>query len=380
VIDRRLPDRRLTDRRSETRISASERRFQALAAGAPIGIFASDADGAPVFFNERCGVLLGLPAGETGPVDWTRQLLADDVERAERAWTQAVREGGELSIRCARRAPGGELRHLDVSAGPVADADGALQGFVGTVVDATALVEATSALEQRNEELHELARSRDDLVAAVSHELRTPLTSIVMFLDLLADEPLSDGQRAALVVVARNTDRLERVIGDLLLMKDAGELELAREPVDLRAVAADALEALAPSAAEAGLTLTLAAPETEVIGRADRARVAQVLDVLLDNALKYTPRAGRVTVRVQDGDGEALLEVQDDGVGIAREDHERVFELFYRGQPSLHQGGGFGFGLAIVRQLAAAMDARVSLRSAPGDGSTFTLAMPAAER
>ncbi len=405
-------------RRAEEALASSERRFHALASAAPIGIFANDATGRAVFFSDHCARLFGVDGPEDEEHDWADAVHVEDRPRVRDAWGRAIAEQTSFVVRYRVHDRDGELRELEIDAVPVRDPEGLMQGFVGTVHDVTELAAATrdlartrahadvqqqhaeeerarrlelertarraaeraaAALEARNDELFALAQARDDLVAAVSHELRTPLTSIQMFTELFAGETLSDAQREWLDVIVRNVDRLLVRVGDLLLLKDGTAVEIARETVELRVVAEEALEGFQPRADDEGVALELPSG-ADVQARCDAIRIAQVLDVLLDNALKFTPRGGRVAVSLaQEEDGLARIEVRDSGIGIPPTDLPHIFDRFFRGAASRELGRGVGFGLAIAEKLVRAQDGEISVDSTPGSGTTFTVLLPPAE-
>jgi signal transduction histidine kinase len=230
------------------------------------------------------------------------------------------------------------------------------------------LTRAQREISRQNASLRELDRLKDALVANVSHDLRTPLTAILGYAELLRRRGgLTDKQAQAVDVIERNARRLLRLVNDLLVLAQtrAGMLTLDREPVDLVQLATDAVELTAPLAEHAGvrLALELAADSATVDG--DPFRLAQLLDNLLANAVKFTPAGGAVTVRV---DGTAL-EVSDTGPGIPAEERERLFEAFARGGGS--DAPGTGLGLTIVRAIADAHGASVEVDTEPGRGTRF---------
>ena len=240
------------------------------------------------------------------------------------------------------------------------------------------------AMEGQNERLRELDRMKDDFVASVSHELRTPLTSIRGYLDLVregeAGELTGEAQHF-LSVVDRNADRLLRLVGDLLFVAqvDAGKISLEHGTVDLIDLAREAIDAAGPAAAHKNIELTL---ETAVLPKleADRARLSQVLDNLVSNAVKFTPEGGHVEVRVFAEDRLALVEVSDDGMGISVEEQPRLFERFFRTEEAAAGAiQGTGLGLAIVKAIVESHGGVISVESAVGRGTTFRVAFPIPE-
>ena len=225
-------------------------------------------------------------------------------------------------------------------------------------------------------------RRQQEFVADASHELRTPLTVLRSATDLLAqhrDEPLSKNAELFDDVRA-DIGRLQRLTGDLLTLarSDRGELELMTAEVDLGALAAEVVRRVQPLAQERGVQLAYAPPPSAPLVEADPDRIQQVLLILLDNAVKYTPAGGQVTVAVRQHDG-GMVEVSDTGPGITPEELGRVFERFYRGDKARSRAdGSSGLGLAIAKSLVDAHGGQLSLASAAGAGTRATLRLPLA--
>jgi len=236
-------------------------------------------------------------------------------------------------------------------------------------------------LADQNERLLELDRMKDEFVALVSHELRTPLTSILGYLELVLEGDageVTEEQRQFLSVVERNSQRLLRLVGDLLLIAqiEAGKLTLQYGVVDLAKLARDCVEAARPRADEKGVDLVLdTGPVPALSG--DRVRLAQLLDNLVSNAIKFTPEGGRVTVGLAREDGHALLAVSDTGIGIPPDEQARLFERFFRTSGATKRAiQGTGLGLAITKAIAEAHGGEISLESAENVGTTFRIVLP----
>ena len=228
------------------------------------------------------------------------------------------------------------------------------------------LGDLASAFERMRVRLEKLDRVRSEFIANASHELRTPLFSLGGFLELMADEELDEATRQEFLETMREqVDRLAKLATDLLDLSrlDAGRMQLAHEPVDLgevaRVVAAE-FAALAERRRHVLETSVQGAP----VARADELRVLQVVRALLDNALTHTPPGTRVTLRAWAEREHALLEVADDGPGIAPEHTPHVFDRFYRAEGGVASGSGLG--LAIARELVQMMGGEVELDSRPG--------------
>jgi len=233
-------------------------------------------------------------------------------------------------------------------------------------------------------------QSRRELIVNVSHELRTPIASIRGHVEslLMAENPAGSpptDQHEYLEIVARETERLGALVDDLLALAraEAGELRLDLAPADVGGVAEEVWATLAPLAKrERQVTLVREiAPGLPPVW-ADRARLMQVLLNLVRNAITYTPAGGIISIRLMQSDAAHLaLSVADTGIGIPAEDLPRVFERFYRTDASRARAtGGFGLGLAIVRDLVQAMGGTVSVASREGEGSAFTVTLQIARQ
>ncbi len=251
---------------------------------------------------------------------------------------------------------------------PVRDSAGRLIGRIFSLSDVTAEREAE--------------RLKDDFVATVSHELRTPLTSMFGFLEVLLDGDageLNDEQRRFLEIVQRSTERLMRLVGDLLFIGqiDSGRLTLETAPTDVPAVAEEVVESARALARVKGIELILLADAVPPI-EADRARLTQLTDNLLSNALKFTPSGGRVEVAVRQDDGRCVLEVADSGVGVPEAERSRLFERFFRTSEATERAiPGTGLGLAISKAIVEAHGGTIGIVDRDGPGATFRVELPA---
>jgi signal transduction histidine kinase len=240
--------------------------------------------------------------------------------------------------------------------------------------------ELGAAFNEMTASLAEAETLRKNLVADVSHELRTPLSIVQGSLQAILEGvyPLEMAQVAS---IYDETRLLTHLVDDLhdLALADAGQLRLEWLPVNVSELAQTAVGQFGPISEAAGVKLELATDGNvpQVTGDADR--LAQVLRNLLSNALRHTPSGGEVTLRVRGSEGQAQIQVADTGSGISPEDLPHVFDRFYRGDKSRsRRGGGVGLGLAIARQLIAAHGGEIGVTSSPGQGTTFTISLPAA--
>ena len=263
--------------------------------------------------------------------------------------------------------PAGELRTLETNGRYVVDADGSRR-LVGTSRDVTA---------ERDAE-----RVKDEFFNLVSHELRTPLTSIIGYAELLSEmeaESLSEQGRRFVEVIERNSRRELNLVGDLLMLTrvTAGTFEIERSRADLAEIARTTLQNAGPAAEDGGVTLSLRVDAPAIVD-GDPHRLAQVVENLVSNAVKFTPPGGSVTVAVGGLDRRVFIEVADTGIGIPRNELGRLFDRMYRAEEAERRHiPGTGLGLTIVKAIVDAHDAAISIDSEPGRGTTVRVELPA---
>jgi signal transduction histidine kinase len=237
-----------------------------------------------------------------------------------------------------------------------------------------------TAFNRMSGELENLERSRRDLVANVSHELKTPITAIRAHLENVLDG-VEEPDPATLQVMLAQTERLSRLIDQLLELSrlESGELPLRREDVELGPLVSQVLSEIEVARSDRGVEVSSDVPADLPAIEADRERVHQVLFNLLDNAVRFTPNGGSVTVSAERHDGSVEVRVADTGVGISPEHLPRLFERFYRADPARSRDdGGTGIGLAIARSVVEAHGGHITAASEPGAGSVFAFDLPVA--
>ena len=353
-------------------------------------------------WNAGAEALFGYTAEEMIGESVSRIVPAGDEHTLQHNLEQMLEKDGKHTYEVTRQRKDGSLVEVQITLSPLRDEQGRLVGISSILrdisdrrkleADRELLLErereargdaeyARMLVEEQNRHLVELDRMKDDFVASVSHELRTPLTSISGYLDLLLEEAedLSDEHQHYLGVVNRNSERLQRLVGDLLFVAqvDAGRISLEMAAVDLAALIADSVEAVRPVAEEKHIQLVEEVEPIE-LEQADALRLGQVLDNVLSNAVKFTPADGSVCVRASLADGRAVVEVADTGMGIAPEDQARLFDRFFRTAAAHHMAiPGTGLGLAIAKAIVEGHDGSISIASEPGHGTTVRLELPA---
>lgn len=345
-------------------LTAGQERLRAMVAGMVEGVVAVDESGRVTFSNHAARSLLGLghevsdrPIQEQTKVTGVGALLAS-ARRSDRA-AQSELEISNTNIDAIVSAQAHRFQ------------DGDAVGVVMVLHDVS--------------ELRRLERIRRDFVANVSHELKTPLTSIRGYVETLLDGAIDDDENNVrfLEKIENNVLRLNHLVTDLLSLarieSQSGFLPVMS--IDLHAAVEEAARRHETRAQARGqdLVIDTCAGRVKVLG--DPEALTQIIDNLVDNAIKYTPDRGTVTVRLLRNGEFATLEVQDTGVGIPLGDQARVFERFYRvDKARSREVGGTGLGLSIVKHLVLALGGTIDLLSAGETGSTFRVRLRLAER
>lgn len=228
----------------------------------------------------------------------------------------------------------------------------------------------------------EVSRLKDEFVGLISHELRTPLSSILGYLELMRDDdehPLSKEQLQFLGVAERNAHRLLRLVGDLLFTAqvESGKFPLDSRELALGEIVVAAVESAGPTAGAAGISLTAEVPDTDGMVFGDPLRLAQAVDNLVSNAIKFTPRGGTVTVALALREKEAVVTVRDTGLGIAADELDKLFSRFFRATTATRNAvPGVGLGLVITKAIVTAHNGEMGVSSEEGVGTEFSLTLP----
>lgn len=241
--------------------------------------------------------------------------------------------------------------------------------------------QAQMLLALQNDQLVEADKLKDEFVALISHDLRTPLTSIIGYVELTLEDvgpELDVERRAYLEVVSRSSERLLRLVDDLLFVArlQAGRLVLERTPLDLSLIASQAVVEARPRAEAKQLTIEFTGGSPLSID-GDKGRLFQLLDNLITNAIKFTPEGGRIDVRAIPSGTTAVLDVSDTGIGLDPNEAELVFDRFFRSSRVVaEQVPGTGLGLFIARAIVEAHDGTIDVSNREGGGTTFHIELP----
>ena len=335
------------------------------------------------YVSERVQEIFGLTADEA--VRDAQAVFAviapQDRDRVVQSVIDSARQLSEWRCEFRLPRPGGLPRWIAGSASPERLPDGRTV-WHGYMQDVTAGHE----LEQARRDAAVAAaanHAKTNFLSRMSHELRTPLNAVLGFAQLMEidrSEPPTPKQMRRLEMIRESGQHLLHMIGDLLDLTriEAGSLTLMLEAVSLDELAKQALEMMATAASRVQVQLHLQPAGQALVVRADRTRLRQVLLNLLSNAIKYNRPGGQVNLRLGLlGTDEVLFEVQDNGLGIDAADLSRVFEPFHRGSQAAGTVEGAGIGLSVTQALVQMMAGRITVASTPGEGSTFSVVLPA---
>jgi signal transduction histidine kinase len=218
-------------------------------------------------------------------------------------------------------------------------------------------------------------------IDTLSHELKTPLTSIIAAAGLLAEElqtTADESHQKLIQTIIHNANTLETRLAELLdiVKTGSGKLQLQLEPVDIKSLVLGTCMQISPLLRGKGQKLKTEVPDSLPIIRGDGQRLEQVLLNLMNNATKFTPEGGNISVRVRKQDTGLVIEVQDDGIGIAKEQQSRLFKPYSRLSSDRQRHPGLGLGLALSKQVVELHGGRIWVDSEPGKGSTFSFFLP----
>jgi two-component system phosphate regulon sensor histidine kinase PhoR len=338
------------------------------------GVVVVSTAGRVVLINRRAERIFGLPSGPDYRgrhlIEMCRDPELQELLRSLPAGTKVEPEAGEIALADPDR------RFLAVSVSPIREAtSGRPMGFVLVFHDIT--------------DLKKLETMRRDFVANVSHELRTPLTAIRGYAETLLAGALDDRERARqfLSVIDRHSERLSRLIDDLLTLSDLelGKTAVKKEPVHVETIVEEVVEVLREKARRGRIELVTHIPADLPLVLGDADRLQQVLINLTDNAIKYSANGGTVRIGaavVSDGAAPMVeVEVRDAGIGIPAADLPRLTERFYRvDKARSRELGGTGLGLAIVKHIVQAHGGRLEIQSTPNVGTTVKFSIPSWSR
>jgi PAS domain S-box-containing protein len=374
--------RDITERKSaENAAQEGAERFRFLAESMPLMVFTAKPNGDVDYFNKQWSAFTGLSLDEIKDWRWTKFIHPDDVKQTVHHWLHALDTGEEFEVQHRfRRADGVYRWHLS-RACPMHDAAGKITMWISSNTDIDDQKSTEGALTHLYKEAESLNRAKDEFLATLSHELRTPMTSILGWTALLAATTLDEKTRKeGIATIHRSAQAQAQLIDDVLDVSRmiTGKLRLTIEPVDMEGVLRSAITAFVPAAEAKELRLRMDFQPNLLHLGGDPARLQQVFWNLLSNAVKFTPAGGRIDVRLFLRDSNAIVEVQDTGVGIRPEFLPYAFDRFAQQEGgTMRHHGGMGIGLSIAKQLVELHGGTITVASeGKGLGTTFTVSIP----
>lgn len=370
-------------RAAEHALRESEARFREMADNAPVMTWVVDEQGSCTFLNRLWYEFTGQTP-ETGlGFGWLAAVHPDDAPRAEKIFAAAVESRSPFQIEYRLRRADGSYRWAIDAAAPRLGKNGEFLGYIGSVIDITDRKAAEDALRASARALREADRLKDEFLATLSHELRTPMTSILGWAQMIGSgSGASDEIKVACEAILRSARAQKQLVEDVLDISrmTTGRMRLERRPSRLDEVIAAALDTIRPAAEAKRIELGISFDREMPALILDPDRMQQVIWNLLSNAVKFHPGGGRVEVRLSRSEGEAVIEVADDGPGIDPDVLPHVFERFRQADSSSRRShGGLGLGLALAKELTELHGGRIEARSELGAGATFSLRLPLLE-
>jgi PAS domain S-box-containing protein len=369
----------ITDQKRTAEALAQQRRlYEAILTNTPDLAYIWNLDHRFIYANEGLLRMWGRT--------WEEAIGKNCLELGYEPWHAAMHDREIEQVKATRMPVRGEVpftgafgrRIYDYLLVPVIGANGEVEAVAGTTRDVTDYKQLESSLVNAD-------RRKDEFLATLAHELRNPLAPIRNAVHLLKlGNTQEDTVRHARDLIERQLQHLMRLVDDLLEVSriTLGQVNLRRTRMDLSAVLRDAVDFIKPPAAARRHKLVADIPDRELHVDGDATRLTQIFQNLLDNAVKYTPESGEITLRVVPRDEEVEVIVADNGIGIPPEYQTRVFDLFTRVHPSDRiKSSGLGIGLALARQLVKLHEGQLDVRSpGPGKGSEFIVTLPLRDR
>jgi two-component system CheB/CheR fusion protein len=367
----------ITERKkTELALRESEESFRALVTASAQTVWRTDAQGKMVEDSPSWRAFTGQTFQEWQGEGWLNAVHPDDREQARKAWLRALEQEmpfeHELRVMHVSR----EWRWTHVKAVPLRDDHRSVRGWVGMNTDVTERRRAEEELRQADER-------KDQFLASLGHELRNPLAPLRTVTDLLKKKQPDDAElRRMCRIFERQVLHLVRLVDDLLDVSriKTGRIRLHLQRLDIRDVVRDVAADIESTTEACKQTLLIEQPHQPLIVEGDATRLVQIVINLLDNAAKYTPEGGRISIATRRAGSNVELSVTDTGIGISQEALHQIFDTFYQvSHEPAGAGGGLGLGLALVRQLAELHRGSVEVHSdGPGQGCEFIVRLPLA--
>jgi two-component system phosphate regulon sensor histidine kinase PhoR len=333
---------------------------------APVGSFIinlgkGDSEGRIVYANPDFCDIFGHTEAECKAMPKAWGFIHPEDRKTLEETLNKLPVGGKVRREVRGLKSDGTVIHLDIIA--TINSFEEMPSIVGTVIDTT----GRQLLE----------KEKEDFFAMVTHDLKGPLTTIIGYTELMLSkkERLDDDTTKMLDVVELSANKLSEMVDNFLTISrlESGNIKLQPEPEDITLILRELETSLYPVAIKEGIEFIADIPTLPAVS-VDRRYFERAASNLLQNAFKFTPAGGKITLKAENQEGDIIVSVEDTGPGIPKEDTERIFDKYYRGATSTK--GGVGLGLMIVNAVAKAHGGRVSVQSEPGKGSTFSIHLP----
>ncbi len=363
-------------KQAERALRESEGRLRELIEALPLLAWTCEPGGACDYLSPQWVEYTGIGAARQLGLGWLEQVHPDDQDRVQTAWRASVVSGDPLAVEFRIRRRDGQYCWFDTRAVPIAGADGRIAKWLGINMN-------VDARKRAEESLLDADRRKDEFLAMLSHELRNPLAPIRNSVALLRQarhpDPVSEHARD---VIDRQVSHLTKLVDDLLDVSriTQGKVRLVKAPISLVTAIERAVEMTRPYLESRRIALTVALGPDPLPVDADLTRLVQSVGNLLHNAAKFTPEGGTIDLTAQAVGGEAVVRVNDHGVGIQADLLPHVFDLFTQGDHPLDRSqGGLGIGLTIVKAIVELHGGQVEATSpGPNEGSQFVIHLPLA--
>jgi len=360
--------------RSEAALRESEWQLRTLVNAVPLLAWMAETDGHIFWYNQRWYDYTGTTPEEMQGWGWQSVHDPEILPRVLERWRASITSGEPFEMEFPLKSSNGEFRSFLTRVMPLRDEQGRVVRWFGTNTDVEELRRALKQAEDAN-------RMKDEFLATLSHELRTPLTSILGWARMLSNGQVDEAHTArALETIERNAKAQSQLIEDILDVSRVitGKLRLEVQSVDVTAVIESSIDAVLPAAEAKGIRLQRVLDSGASIVSGDPSRLQQIIWNLLSNAIKFTPKNGRVQIKLERINSHVEITVTDDGQGISPDVLPFIFERFRQADSTTTRShGGLGLGLAIVRHLVEMHGGTVEVESlGEGHGSTFTVKLP----
>ncbi len=358
----------ITERKeTERHLQESEERFRKIADSAPVFIWMADTSGKTVFFNKSWLEFTGKSLVESVGTLETEELHPEDAGRVYEIYHAAFEKKEPYYLEFRLKRYDDVYRYIGMKSVPHYSPDGEFEGYIGSGMDIT--------------ETKEHEQIKNEFIGMASHELKTPITSMKAYVQLLLNiyknEDDDEFLKKSLTTVNKQINKLTRLITDLLDVSkiESGRLSLNSEVFVMNELLKECIDEVQYTAQRHDIVLE---EDAMLSVYADRDRIAQVITNLLTNAIKYSPETDRIDVLIRNIDGQVRVTVHDYGIGISKEEQDKIFNRFYRVEGRNEQTfSGFGIGLFVASEIVRRHNGRIWVDSEKGKGSFFSFELPA---